>query len=132
MEKFLYDRVKKKTKPISTKSDSVGSPASACGTGRAQSTPSHPGAGVHFPEDEQLSTVIDNNDFEGIDIHETITSQSDTTVPQTENTVVAQQRQSMGGGMLDSRTRVADLATGSHDTAAQDISRRIATLSHNP
>merc|ERR1711888_320468 len=112
-----------------------GSPAS--GTGRAQSTPSHPGAGVHFPDDEQLTTVerIDRDDFEDIDIPETTTSQTDTTVvtqnmstaPRTGSTVVAYSGQTLGREMFDSRTRAADLAAGLN-LSTHDASRRIAAL----
>merc|ERR1711888_244387 len=146
MERFLYDRMKRWTKFVPSKGDPASSPASACGTGRAQSTPSHPGAGVHFPDDEQLTTVehIHSDDFEDIDIPETTTSQTDTTVvtqnmstaPRTGGTVVTYSGQTLGGEMFDSRTRVADLAAGlnlsTHDASTHDASRRIAALGHDP
>merc|ERR1711888_195267 len=141
MERFLYDRMKRWTKFVPSKGDPASSPASACGTGRAQSTPSHPGAGVHFPDDEQLTRVehIHSDDFDDINIPETTTSQTDTTVvstaPRTGGTVVTYPGQTLGGDMFDSRTRVADLATGlnmsTQDAATHDASRRIAALSHD-
>ena len=138
MEKHLYERMRKWAKFIPSKGDYAGSPAS--GSGRAQSTPTHPGAGVHFPDDEHLTTVehIDRDNFDDIDIPEVTTSQMDTTVvsqitqdvtsvSQTGRTVVAYSDQAQSGGMPNDRARPPDMAAGlALDT--HSASRRIVAL----
>ena len=138
MEKHLYERMRKWAKFIPSKGDYAGSPGS--GAGRAQSTPTHPGAGVHFPDDEHLAMIehIDRDDIEEIDIPEITTSQMNatvisqdtqnvTSVSQTGRTVVAYSDQARDGGMANDRARppnmAAELALDPHNA-----SRRIAAL----
>ena len=120
MERFLYDRMRKWASyvPSNPAAASMGSPASANGTGRAQSTPSHPGAGIHFPGDEQLTTVrhIEREDLESIDSPGKFTSQGNATVVSqdggTGKTIVPYSEQAPEGGAYGEGTRTADLASG--------------------